>query len=62
MRFFHGRWARTGGSSFRASSSSETSCGAALSTELLSAGAAVKRYTQVKLPEETDKWCFSGKF
>lgn len=62
MRFFHGHWARTGGSSFPASSNSETSCGFASSTELLSAGAAATRYTEVKLPEETDKWCFSGNF
>lgn len=46
MKFFHGRWAGTGGSSFPDFSSSETSCGVASTIELLSAGAAVKRCTQ----------------
>lgn len=62
MRFFHGHWARAGGSSFPASSSSETGCGLASSTELLSAGAAVKRYAPVEVPEEADEWCFCGIF
>lgn len=60
MRFFHGRLGSTGGSSFPASSSSETCFGLASSTELLSAGAAVKRYAPVSSPEGKDKSCYSG--
>lgn len=47
MRFFLGHWERDGGSSFLASSSRETDCGVALSTELLSAGTAAKRCTHL---------------
>lgn len=41
--YFHGRWGKTGGAGFPASSGSGTSCGLALIIALLSAEPAVKR-------------------